>query len=169
MQDSKNIISLRLEQSRVSEKIEELRQLILLSTLPQTKILRLNDTLDMIQLNVDGGYEEKFIAQRNIGNIWNKCLKYTINVLSVVQKIWYSKRVVIHVKIVFGLVVQLPKCPNCSKTIDYKNYTFSGLSKKYFCTSCWYRIYSLYKGLEYAKEDYKIWEWISLIKRNSQD
>lgn len=69
MQDSKNIISLRLEQSRVSEKIEELRQLILLSTLPQTRILRLNDTLDIIQVNVDGGYEDKFMTQKNVGNI----------------------------------------------------------------------------------------------------
>jgi hypothetical protein len=69
MQDNKNIINLRLEQSRVSEKIEELRQLILLSTLPQNKILRLNDTLDVMQINIDAGYEDKFMTQKNIGNI----------------------------------------------------------------------------------------------------
>lgn len=69
MQDSKHIINLRLEQSRILEKLEETRQLILTSSLPQNRVIRLNDRLDSMQFDVYGYYEEKALSQNEIGNI----------------------------------------------------------------------------------------------------
>jgi len=67
--NNKHLIQLRLEQSKVLEKIEQIRQLILTSSLQQHRVIRLNDSLDVLQYNIDAYYEEKAMTQNEIGNI----------------------------------------------------------------------------------------------------
>lgn len=66
--ENKHYISLRLEQSKILEKLEEIRQLILQSSINQSKIIRLNDSLDLMQFNIYAYYEEKATQATQIGN-----------------------------------------------------------------------------------------------------
>ena len=68
-ENNKHIINLRLEQSKILEKLEQIRQLILTSSLPFNRINNLNNRLDGFTYDIYGYYDEKALSQNEIGNI----------------------------------------------------------------------------------------------------
>ena len=69
-QDNKPLINVKLEQSKMLEKVEELRQLVLSSTLRQDRLLRLDEQIDRLMLNVHDYYADLInAAHKEIGNI----------------------------------------------------------------------------------------------------
>lgn len=69
MQDRKFLINVKTEQSKITEKIEELRQLVLASSMRQDRILRMDDNLDAIMYQINIGYQDKINSYEEIGNI----------------------------------------------------------------------------------------------------
>ena len=69
MQDRKFLINVKTEQSKITEKIEELRQLVLSSSIRQDRVLRLDENLDAIMYQINIGYQDKINSFEEIGNI----------------------------------------------------------------------------------------------------
>jgi hypothetical protein len=70
MQDNKPLLNVKVEQSKMLEKVEELRQLVLSSTLRQDRILRLDAQIDKLMLNVHDYYSDLInAAHHEVGNI----------------------------------------------------------------------------------------------------
>jgi len=70
MQDKKPLINVKIEQSKILEKVEELRQLILFSSIRQDRVLRLDSQVENLMLNVYSYYADTInSAQQEIGNI----------------------------------------------------------------------------------------------------
>ncbi len=55
---------------------------------------------------------------------------------------------------------------NCSYCLKeaYNYETFSGLPKKKFCMSCWYKIYDTYKSLNMLEKEPEILKFVLKIK-----
>jgi hypothetical protein len=70
LQDKKPLIKVKVEQSKMLEKVEELRQLVLTSTLRQDRILRLDSQVDNVMLNIHNYYTDLIsAAQQEVGNV----------------------------------------------------------------------------------------------------
>lgn len=69
MQDKKYLINFKHEQSKIIERIEGLRQLILDSSMRQDRIIRLDENLDAMMYQINIGYQDKINSSEEIGNI----------------------------------------------------------------------------------------------------
>jgi hypothetical protein len=70
LQDKKPLLNVKVEQSKMLEKVEELRQLVLTSTLRQDRILRLDSQVDNVMLNIHNYYTDLIsAAQQEVGNV----------------------------------------------------------------------------------------------------
>jgi hypothetical protein len=63
------VINIKKEQSEIQQMIEELRQLILSSSIRSDRILRIDATLDVLSLNISNYYQDKINSIDEIGNI----------------------------------------------------------------------------------------------------
>jgi hypothetical protein len=69
MTDKKPLINMKIEQSRILEEIERLKQFVLASSLRQDRILKLDSQIENIMFNVYSYYEDAITAQTEVGNI----------------------------------------------------------------------------------------------------
>jgi hypothetical protein len=57
------------------------------------------------------------------------------------------------------------KCGYCNQEIFLAPLGFSGIKKTKFCHSCWSRIYTVYKGMNYLETEPEILKFIFKIKK----
>ena len=69
MDNKKSLINIKLEQSKILEESEKLRQLILACNLKQERIMKLDHNLDAIIYTISMAYDDKITEYEKIGNI----------------------------------------------------------------------------------------------------
>lgn len=70
MQDKKPLLNVKVEQSKMLEKLEELRQLALTSSLRQDRIIRMDTQIDNVMLSIHTYYSDLInAAEHEVGNI----------------------------------------------------------------------------------------------------
>lgn len=68
--NKKSLINIKIEQSKIQEKAEEFRQLILTSSLNQDRILKLDGALDSLIYNISIAYDDQITKGMTVvGNI----------------------------------------------------------------------------------------------------